>query len=110
MADVARLNLITAKGEARTYSGTHQTSATDTTPIDITGWTIKVTAKDEGGRVVLNKTATIVNGATGSYQFSVTHADTLVTPSAYRVDIQRTSGAETLMGLGTWTVTPEVLY
>lgn len=107
----ANLAITAARGEAVTYTCTHQTSGASTTPIDITGWTIKVTARDESGAVVITKTATITSGPSGTYTFPVTHADTSIQPKAYALDIQRVdSGSERLMGLGTWTILREVLY
>lgn len=107
----ATIAISAAKGEAVTYPCTHVTSGSSSTPIDITGWTIKVTARDQSGTVVLNKTASITSGVAGTYSFSVTHADTTLTPFAYPLDIQRTdSGSEKLMGFGKWTITGEVLY
>ena len=112
MSYVALLNLSTARGEARTYNGTHQVSATDSTPVNITSWTIKVQAKDFNGNVVLDKTATVTSGPSGTYSFAVTHADTAtVGPGNYNMDIYRTdSGSETLMCYGAWNVTPDVRY
>lgn len=111
MADVATVHLSISRGGAKTYTVTHETSGTNTAPIDVTGWTIVITAKDASGRSVLNKNGTVTNGPLGLYTFSVTHADTLLSPANYALDIQRTdSGSETLMGLGTFTITREVLY
>lgn len=111
MADVAPLAISIGRGQDRTYSCTHQTSGSDATAINITGWTISATAKDDSGTVVLSKAGTVTNGAAGTYTWAVTASDTLLTPAAYRLDIYRTdSGSRTLMGLGTWTVTSEVKY
>ena len=108
---VAGLALTAAKGEAVTYNATHQTSASDTTAVNITGWTIAVTARDETKAVVLTKAASVVSGAAGTYTWSVTKADTSLQAKSYNLDIQRTdSGSEKLMGLGTWTILQEVLY
>lgn len=107
----APLNLTIAKGEAVTFTCTHQTSAADTTAIDISGWTIVVTIEDEAGTTLITKAATVTSGPSGTYTFSVSHADTLVEPAVYPVDIWRTdSGSETLMGYGKFRVTREVLY
>lgn len=107
----ATIAISAAKGEAVTYPCTHVTSASSSTPIDISGWTIKVTARDSNGTVVLNKTASVTSGPAGTYSFAVTTADTKLTPYAYPLDIQRTdSGSEKLMGLGKWTITGDVLY
>lgn len=107
----ASISLFAARGEAVTYTCTHQTSAGTTTAIDISGWTITATARDETGAAVLSKTGTVTSGVNGTYTIAVTHADSLLVPRAYRFDIWRTdSGSEKLMGVGTWTITGEVLY
>ncbi len=109
--NVAPLSLSIARGTARTYLVTHQVSALDATPINIAGWTIRVTVKDVRNRVVLSKPTIVVDALAGRYNFSVTHNDTNISAGPYRLDIQRIdAGAETLMGLGTLSITPEVLY
>jgi len=104
--------LTAARGEDRTYLCTHVVSGVDLTPIDVTGWTIAVTMRIRPeGTVILSKTGTVVSGPAGTYTWSVTHADTSITPRDYQVDIWRVDpGARTLMALGTWTVMSEVLY
>lgn len=107
----APLNLSAAKGEAVTFTCTHEVSGSDPTVVDISGWTITVTAKDDSGTTVLGKSATVTSGPLGTYTFSVSHADMLLEPAVYSVDIWRTdSGSETLMGYGKFRVTREVLY
>jgi hypothetical protein len=110
--NVARPALTAVRGEDRTYACTHQNSGSDSTPVNISGWTITVTAKVKPeGTAVLTKTGTVVSGSAGTYSWSVTHADTLINPQEYQLDIWRVdSGARTLMALGTWTVLSEVLY
>lgn len=64
-ASVAPLALEVTRGEDRTFAGTHQTSATNTTPVDITGWTLKFTAKDAKGNVKLTKSPSVISGPGG---------------------------------------------
>jgi hypothetical protein len=109
MADLA---LTVKKGEAVTFTGTHQVSATDATPVDITGWTIVVTVKSkEDGSIVFTKPATVTNGPTGKYSWSVVHADTNIRAGLRDVDAWRTDpGAERSMGQGSFTIAQDVLY
>jgi len=109
---IANPVLTVARGEDRTYVGTHQTSATDATPIDVTNWTIQLTVKtDPSGAPVLSKTATVTNGPAGTYTIAVAHAETLLDPGTYVMDIWRTnSGMQTLMGYGNLIVLPDLLY
>jgi hypothetical protein len=107
----ASLSLACGRGEAVQFNGTHQTSATNTAPIDISGWTIKVMMRDNANNVVWDKTATVSNGPSGLYNFSVTHSDTNIGFGTYAFDVQRTdSGSEKLMGFGTFQILPEVRY
>lgn len=108
--DVATLNISVARGSAKTYNFTHQTSGSNTAAVNITGWTITVTVRNADGSLLFTKTASVVSGAAGTYTWSVTKANTNVTPTSYPMDIWRTdSGSETLMGVGQFTITPEVL-
>jgi hypothetical protein len=107
----AQLALACGKGETVTFNGTHQTSASNTTAIDITGWTIKMTVRDDSGTIVLQKTASITSGAAGTYALACTHAETLLPIRVYDADIWRTDTAsEKLLANGTFAVTDEVLY
>lgn len=97
------------RGEAKTFTGTHQTSATNTTSINITGWTITFTARLSDNRVLFSKACTLVVAGAGTYSFSLTAADTTVTPGNYNADIWRTeSGSETIMCQGILTVNSNV--
>ncbi len=108
---VANLDLSAAKGETVTFPFVHQVSAADDTAVDISGWTIVMTVKDDAGTVLLSKSATVTSGPSGTYTISVSHADMLLEFNKYPVDIWRTdSGSETLMGYGKFRVTREVLY
>lgn len=108
---VATGTLTATKGEAVTYNCTHVTSASDLTPINITGWTIRVTGRDRDGTVILTKTPSVISGAAGTYSFAVTHADTLIPVVLYALDIWRIdSGSEKPMWVGGWQITPEVIY
>jgi len=105
---VARIALECARGEARTFSGTHQTSGSDTTAINISGWTISITCRDTTGAVMFTKSGSIISGAAGTYSFAVTATNTTISPSAYQIDIWRTdSGSETLMAVGSLNITQE---
>ncbi len=109
MANIAALTLTVTRGEARTFNGTHQTSATDTTAINITGWTLLVTVRDLLGRVLFSTAATVVSGLSGTYSFAFTAAQTTLEPASYPCDLWRTdSGSETIMGLGTLQITSDV--
>jgi hypothetical protein len=107
----AQLTLSVARGEAVVINATHVTSATDTTPINISGWTIVLTARDENGTVFLNETGTVDVGASGTYHFDLTHAETMQPRKNYRFDIWRTdTGSEKPMGIGIFTITDEILF
>jgi hypothetical protein len=107
----AQLALACGKGETVTFNGTHQTSASNTTPIDITAWTIKMTWRDDAGTIVLQKTANIVSGPAGTYAIACSHADTLIPIRVYQADIWRTDTlSEKLLADGTGAITHEVLY
>lgn len=115
MPNVAAPALACIRGEDRTYTLTHQTSATDTTAINITGFTISATISKtpitSGGSAVITKVGTVTNGAAGTYTVALAHADTLIDPGSYILEIWRTdSGSKTQMALGTLTVGPDVLY
>jgi hypothetical protein len=106
---VAVLALQVTKGEDRVFAGTHQTSGTDTTPINITGWTMKFTVRDANKNILFTKTPSVSVGASGTYTFSVAAADTTINPDTYPCDLWRTdSGLATVMGIGTLTIQPDV--
>jgi hypothetical protein len=89
------------RGEAKTFTGTHVTSASNTTPINITGWTIQFTARLANKTVLFSVACSIVVAGSGTYSFSLTAANTTVTPGNYEGDIWRTdSGSETIMAHG----------
>lgn len=97
------------RGEAKTFTGTHVTSASNTTPINITGWTMVFTARVADNRVLFSKTISIVIAGSGTYSFSLTASDTTVTPGNYTADIWRTdSGSETIMAQGILTINSDV--
>ena len=106
---LATLALVLTQGEDRTFTGTHQTSATDTTVINITGWTMVFTARDANKIAVLSKTVTVVSGPNGTYTFTLAAADTNINPTTYACDLWRTdSGNATIMALGTLTINADV--
>ena len=107
----AQLSFSCARGEAVTINCTHVTSATDATAINITGWTLKLTARDDNGNIFIDEAGTVISGAAGTYSFTLTHAETMRPRKSYQFDIWRTdSGSEKIMGLGFFTVTDEVYY
>jgi len=107
----ARVDISCARGENVSFPFVHVTSGTDSTAVNITGWTITATARDEAGRAVLSKTCSVTSGAAGTYTMAVTHAQTLLSAKPYTFDIWRTdSGSEKLMAYGTFTITPDALY
>ena len=100
---------VVTRGEARTFNGTHVTSASNSTPINITGWTMVFTVRLADRRVLMSKTVSILSAGAGTYSFSLTGADTTITPGNYDADIWRTdSGSETIMALGVLTVNSDV--
>lgn len=108
----ATLTLSMAVGESVTFTGTHQVGAGNTTPVNITGWTIIVTVRRRNGSLLFPaKTAAITNGPLGQYSWSVARADTVsLAPIDCGVDIWRTdAGAERQLAIGTLSLTPEDL-
>jgi hypothetical protein len=85
-----------------------------TTPDSIVNWTILLTVKPSPTypSALLTKLATIVNAASGRYQFHLTHAETVaLRAGSYYCDIQRTDpGSEFTMAVGRLTVLQECLY
>lgn len=111
MADVATVHLQAAKGEARTYVGTHYVSGLATaTAADITGWTIVLTVRrTTTGQILLQKQASLLSPTMGTYQFVVNATETRHAIGAYPLDIWRTDpGSERQIGYGTWTISSVV--
>lgn len=107
----AAMSFVVAKGEAVTFTGTHQKSAIDATPVDISGWGILVTVKDRLGATIFSKPGDVTNGPLGQYSWSVVHADTNIVAASYDVDIWRTdAGSEREMDIGVFSVVGDVLY
>jgi Tfp pilus assembly protein PilV len=106
---VAQIALGCALGETRTFTGTHQVSEHDATAVDISGWTITVTIKNAGGTSV-TISGSVVTGPSGKYSWTTTPPNTLTLGVGDdAIDIWRTDiGSETLMGLGTFSITQEV--
>ena len=97
------------RGEEKTEVGTHVTSASDATPINITGWTIVFTARLASGVVLFSKACTILVAGSGMYSFSLTASDTTITPGNYNADVWRIdSGSETIMCQGILTINSDV--
>lgn len=109
----AVLNLVIGKGEDVTFTGTHQVSETDATPVDLTGWTILVTVKDHIGRTTLfTETGTPANQTTnrGQFTWSLSSANTSIASRTYAVDVWRTdAGFATLMAIGVLDIDAAVL-
>ena len=113
MQDVATVHLQAAKGEARTYLGTHHSGGDATAPVvDISGWTIVLTVRRQtGGPILLQKTASLLSPTMGTYQFVVNATETRHAVGAYPLDIWRTDpGSERQIGLGEWTIGPVVKH
>lgn len=81
---------------------------------DITGWTIKLTIKNNATDVgqLLQVAAVLTTPASGIFTCSLTHAQTLTLGvGTYAYDVQRTdSGSEAVLSIGSLTVSQEVLY
>ncbi len=106
----ARVRFSVGKGEAVTFTGTHQAGPTNTTPVNIAGWTISVTVRNPDGTTLMTKAGTVTNGAAGQYSWSVTATDTTVTAGERDVEIWRTdSGSERIMAAGVFYIVPDVL-
>lgn len=70
-----------------------------------------MTARDDNGNVFITEAGTVDVGASGTYHFTLTHAETMRPRKSYKFDIWRTdSGSEKIMGFGYFDVTDEVLY
>lgn len=108
----APLAISVAKGEDVLFSCLHQTSQSNTAPVDISTWTIAITIKDQSGNVYLTKSGTVTSGPSGSYVWPLVSADTVSLKSGtYSIDIWRVdSGSRREMGIGSFTVTPDVYF
>ena len=107
--NLANVSWSVTRGEGRTFTGTHVTSASNSTPINITGWTMVFTARLANRTVLFSKTISIVVAGSGTYSFSLTGSDTTITPGNYDADVWRTdSGSETIMCAGILTINSDV--
>lgn len=107
----AQLQFACARGEALQVNCTHVTSATDSTPVNIAGWTIVMTARDDNGNIFINETGVVDVGPSGTYHFTLTHAETMRPRKSYKFDIWRTdTSSEKIMGVGFFTVSDEVYW
>lgn len=104
----APLALTAALGEDRAFTGTHQTSSTDTTAINITGWTLVITIKK--GATTLTISGSVTLGTAGTYAWTLTAANSVaLAVGDGAIDVWRTdAGAATLMAVGTISILPEV--
>jgi hypothetical protein len=96
-------------GETRTFTWTHQVSETDTTPVNITGWTLTVTLKNVALTTV-TIAGTVTLGTAGTYSWILTAANTVTLGVGdCKIDVWRTNaGSETLMAIGTFSIATEV--
>ena len=107
----ATVNFTVGKGEEVTFAGVHETSESDDTPVDISGWTITITVKTRAGVAVFTKTGTVVLGSAGTYTWAVAYADTYIASGVYDIDIWRTDvGGRREMAIGRFEITKDVLY
>ncbi len=80
-------------------------------PLDVTGWTITLEAVPElGGAVQFSKSASIVDGPRGRFDFTLASADTAtLNPGRYSFDVRRTdSGHKTTLADGVFELRQEV--
>jgi hypothetical protein len=101
-----------AKGEDVIYSCTHQQSQSNAAPMDITGWTISVTIKDQMGNIALTKPGTLITPTSGQYNWSLVSADTLnLRSGTYLIDIWRIDpGSKRQMGYGSFIIAADALF
>jgi hypothetical protein len=109
----APLALVVARGEALTITAVHRTGpGNKAQPVDITGWTIQLSVrKTKLTSVIFSAAAAVVNGVTGEYQISVTHAQTDIAAGTYLADIFRIDGgSERALAIGTLVINPDATY
>lgn len=108
----ASLTFVIAKGEDVTFTGTHQVSSSDNTPVDVSNWIITITIKNRAtGVTVFTTIATVTSGIDGEYAWSVASDDMMIAAATYSIDIWRTEdGGRRAMGIGTFQIAPDVLY
>ncbi len=114
MAAAAYLTLESGKGDDLVVDATHVVSASDSTPVNIAGWTIKVNLR---WRVTDDDTfteiaATVVNGAAGTYTWEFTAALLRTMRSGdWAMSVFRTdTGSERLMATGILTIDANARY
>jgi hypothetical protein len=107
MPNPAPLSLAIGKGEARTFSGVHQKSQSDSSPVNIFGWTILVTITDQSGNQLAQKTASVTgDGTAGAYTWALTATDSAIAAQRTQIDVWRTDvGSESIMAIGTLDIT-----
>jgi hypothetical protein len=100
------------KGEDAQINWTIQTSETDTTPKDITGWALELTIKrraSDSGASVATTTSSVVSGAAGTASTTIAAAVTGAMDGDYEYDLWRTnSGAYTCLSSGTFSIVDTV--
>ena len=107
----AYVSFLVGKGEAATFFGTHQKTEKDSSPKDITGYTILVTAKHPDGTVAFAVPGAVLVGNAGTYSWSVTSVQTNIAHDTLDIDIWRTdAGNEELMALGKFVIGQNVKY
>lgn len=80
---------------------------------DITGWTIKMTIRDNANdaATVLSVDGVIILAAAGTFKFTLTSVQTKITVGNYAYDVQRIDASgESVLSIGTLSIVQEVLY
>jgi hypothetical protein len=108
----AYIEYFVARGEDVTFPVTHTVSQDDPTPVDITGWTIGVQARNGVGVLLLDVAGSIVSGPAGTYSWSITNAiSSVIPPGLYPLEIWRTNvGARRAMMMGALRIGKDVRY
>lgn len=109
-----------ARGEDKSFPMVHVISASDSTPINLTGWTIRIKVKRKDGTVVVEKAATLgatladgstVAASAGGYTWGLTNAESNITPGLCKIDIFRVdAGVIRAMAIGTIELVDDVRY
>lgn len=115
MVVTGQLSLTAYAGEDYVATGTHVTSAVNTTPVNIAGWTIKATIRNRPGDAnpsLLQVAATVTNGPAGLYTVSLSATQTTALGVGnFAIDIWRTDpGANTEMAIGTLAILQPVYH
>ena len=116
----SRLELFVAKGEDVTFPMQHTRARDDATPVNVTGWAIRVKATRFDGTVVFEKAAalgctledgTVISQANGGYNWGITHAESNVAQGLCTLDIWRTdTNQERALMIGTLQIGRDARY